>query len=70
MVDTLKYSTSMFCFASAVTVLFGGHMQFIRRLKTKLRISVAGIPKTIDNDIDLIHKSFGFGDLHSQLPTI
>jgi 6-phosphofructokinase 1 len=25
-----------------------------------LRISVAGIPKTIDNDIDLIDKSFGF----------
>jgi len=28
--------------------------------KRKLNISVAGIPKTIDNDIDLIDKSFGF----------
>jgi len=28
--------------------------------KKKLKISVVGIPKTIDNDIDLIDKSFGF----------
>lgn len=28
--------------------------------KRKLNISVVGIPKTIDNDIDLIDKSFGF----------
>jgi 6-phosphofructokinase 1 len=28
--------------------------------KRKLKISIAGIPKTIDNDIDLIQKSFGF----------
>lgn len=29
-------------------------------LKRKLNISVAGIPKTIDNDVDLIDRSFGF----------
>lgn len=28
--------------------------------KQKLKIAVVGIPKTIDNDIDLIDKSFGF----------
>jgi len=28
--------------------------------KRKLKIAIAGIPKTIDNDIDLIQKSFGF----------
>lgn len=28
--------------------------------KRKLNISVAGIPKTIDNDVDLIDRSFGF----------
>ncbi|MBN1116962.1 MAG: ATP-dependent 6-phosphofructokinase [Bacteroidales bacterium] len=28
--------------------------------KRKLKIAVAGIPKTIDNDINLIEKSFGF----------
>lgn len=29
-------------------------------LNRKLNISIAGIPKTIDNDVDLIDKSFGF----------
>lgn len=29
-------------------------------LERKLNISVAGIPKTIDNDVDLIDRSFGF----------
>ncbi|WP_179020955.1 ATP-dependent 6-phosphofructokinase [Winogradskyella forsetii] len=29
-------------------------------IKRGLKISVAGIPKTIDNDVDLIDKSFGF----------
>ena len=28
--------------------------------KRKLKISVIGIPKTIDNDINIIDKSFGF----------
>jgi 6-phosphofructokinase 1 len=29
-------------------------------IKRKLNISIAGIPKTIDNDVDLIDHSFGF----------
>ncbi|RYY83664.1 hypothetical protein EON63_10740 [archaeon] len=29
-------------------------------MERKLNISVAGIPKTIDNDVDLIDRSFGF----------
>jgi 6-phosphofructokinase 1 len=29
-------------------------------IKRKLNIAVAGIPKTIDNDVDLIDRSFGF----------
>jgi 6-phosphofructokinase 1 len=29
-------------------------------LQRKLNISIAGIPKTIDNDVDLIDRSFGF----------
>lgn len=29
-------------------------------IKRKLNISVSGIPKTIDNDVDLIDRSFGF----------
>jgi len=33
------------------------HMEIVRR---NLKISVAGIPKTIDNDIGFIDKSFGF----------
>ena len=51
----------MFFFVSAVTEPFAEHMQSTRRFKNrKLKIAIAGIPKTIDNDIDLIQKSFGF----------
>jgi 6-phosphofructokinase 1 len=35
-------------------------MRSLRKLKKELKIAIAGIPKTIDNDIDLIQKSFGF----------
>jgi 6-phosphofructokinase 1 len=38
----------------------GAHAIWEEISKRKLRISVAGIPKTIDNDINLIDKSFGF----------
>ena len=44
-----------------VTEHYGEHMPYIRKLKKEiLKSAVAGIPKTIDNDIDLIQKSFGF----------
>ena len=29
-------------------------------LERRMRLTVAGIPKTIDNDLDLIDRSFGF----------
>jgi 6-phosphofructokinase 1 len=40
--------------------LRGAHAIHEEIKKRKLKISIAGIPKTIDNDIDLIQKSFGF----------
>ncbi len=33
---------------------------FLEIKKRKLAITIAGIPKTIDNDIPLIDRSFGF----------
>jgi len=38
----------------------GAHLISEECLKRELNIAVAGIPKTIDNDLDLIDKSFGF----------
>ncbi|MCK7534842.1 MAG: 6-phosphofructokinase [Marinilabiliales bacterium] len=40
--------------------LRGAHAIHEEIKKRKLKIAIAGIPKTIDNDIDLIQKSFGF----------
>lgn len=37
-----------------------------RILKRKLKIAVVGIPKTIDNDLNLIQKSFGFDTAISE----
>ena len=34
--------------------------------KRKLKIAIAGVPKTIDNDIDFIEKSFGFETAFSR----
>ena len=61
MVDTLEILNInvLFCIGGDGT-LKGAHAIFKEIEKRKLRISVAGIPKTIDNDIDLIQKSFGF----------
>jgi 6-phosphofructokinase 1 len=60
-VDTLEILNIniLFCIGGDGT-LRGAHAIHEEILKRKLRISVAGIPKTIDNDIDLIQKSFGF----------
>ena len=49
----------LFCIGGDGT-LRGAHAIHNEIEKRKLKISVAGIPKTIDNDIDLIQKSFGF----------
>lgn len=61
MVDTLEILNVnvLFCIGGDGT-LRGAHAIYEEIEKRKLRIAVAGIPKTIDNDIDLIQKSFGF----------
>lgn len=61
MVDTLEILNLnvLFCIGGDGT-LRGAHAVHEEIEKRKLKISVAGIPKTIDNDIDLIQKSFGF----------
>lgn len=61
MVDTLEILNInvLFCIGGDGT-LRGAHAIHKEIEKRRLRISVAGIPKTIDNDIDLIAKSFGF----------
>jgi len=61
MVDTLEIMNInvLFCIGGDGT-LRGAHDIYKEIEKRKLKISVAGIPKTIDNDIDLIQQSFGF----------
>ncbi len=61
MVDTLEILNInvLFCIGGDGT-LRGAHAIFKEIEKRRLKIAVAGIPKTIDNDIDLIQKSFGF----------
>jgi len=49
----------LFCIGGDGT-LHGAHAIYEEILRRKLKISVSGIPKTIDNDINLIDKSFGF----------
>ncbi len=49
----------LFCIGGDGTMR-GAHAIYDEITNRKLKISVAGIPKTIDNDINLIDKSFGF----------
>ncbi len=49
----------LFCIGGDGT-LHGAHAIYEEIHKRKLKISVAGVPKTIDNDINLIDQSFGF----------
>ncbi len=60
-VDTLEILNVniLFCIGGDGT-LRGAHAIHEEVEKRKLKISIGGIPKTIDNDIDLIEKSFGF----------
>ena len=60
-VDTIEILNIniLFCIGGDGT-LRGAHAIHNEIEKRKLKISVAGIPKTIDNDIDLIQKSFGY----------
>jgi 6-phosphofructokinase 1 len=61
MVDTLEILNLnvLFCIGGDGT-LRGAHAIHEEIRKRNLKIAVAGIPKTIDNDIDFIQKSFGF----------
>jgi len=60
-VDTLiaQEVNILFCIGGDGT-MHGAHAIHEEILQRDLKISVAGIPKTIDNDINLIDKSFGF----------
>jgi len=60
-VDTLEILNVniLFCIGGDGT-LRGAHAIYEEIEKRKLKIAIAGIPKTIDNDINLIDKSFGF----------
>jgi 6-phosphofructokinase 1 len=60
-VDTLEIMNIniLFCIGGDGT-LRGAHDIHKEIEKRKIKIGIAGIPKTIDNDIDLIQKSFGF----------
>lgn len=60
-VDTLEIMNVniLFCIGGDGT-LRGVHDIYKEIERRKIKISVAGIPKTIDNDINLIQKSFGF----------
>jgi len=61
MVDSIEIMNLniLFCIGGDGT-LRGAHAIHEEITKRNLKIAVAGIPKTIDNDIDLIQKSFGF----------
>ncbi|HEX2922091.1 MAG TPA: ATP-dependent 6-phosphofructokinase [Bacteroidales bacterium] len=61
MVDTLEIMNIniLYCIGGDGT-LKGAHRISEEIKRRNLKICVAGIPKTIDNDIDLISKSFGF----------
>jgi 6-phosphofructokinase 1 len=60
-VDTLEILNIniLFCIGGDGT-LRGAHAIHTEISKRNLKIGIAGIPKTIDNDINLIEKSFGF----------
>ncbi|MDR2887812.1 MAG: ATP-dependent 6-phosphofructokinase [Bacteroidales bacterium] len=60
-VDTLEIMNVniLFCIGGDGT-LRGVHDIYKEIERRKVKIAVAGIPKTIDNDINLIQKSFGF----------
>jgi 6-phosphofructokinase 1 len=60
-VDTLEILNIniLFCIGGDGT-LRGAHAIYEEITRRNLKIAIAGIPKTIDNDINLIEKSFGF----------
>jgi len=44
----------------------GAHAIFAEAAKRGLPLAVAAIPKTIDNDVDIIDRSFGFDSAYSE----
>jgi 6-phosphofructokinase 1 len=67
MVDTLERNniSILFCIGGDGT-LRGAFEIYKEVTKRKLKISIAGVPKTIDNDICFIEKSFGFETAFSK----
>jgi len=67
MVNTLERNNIniLFCIGGDGTFK-GAHQIYEEITKRGLKISVAGIPKTIDNDICFIEKSFGFETAFSK----
>ena len=49
----------LFCIGGDGT-LKGAHAIALEAHKRNLKIAVVGVPKTIDNDISLVARSFGF----------
>ena len=67
MVDTLQKSSIniLFCIGGDGT-LRGAEQIFLEVSRRKLSIAIAAVPKTIDNDINYIEKSFGFETAFSK----
>ena len=67
MVNTLKRMNVdiLFCIGGDGTMRGAGAIA-VEVTKRKLNISVIGIPKTIDNDLNLIQKTFGFDTAISE----
>lgn len=67
MVDTLEKLNIniLFCIGGDGT-LQGAHVIYEEIAKRNLKISIAGIPKTVDNDISYIDRSFGFETAFAQ----
>lgn len=67
MVDTLERNNInvLFCIGGDGT-LRGAHEIALEILSRNLKISVIGIPKTIDNDIAFVEKTFGYETAFSQ----
>jgi 6-phosphofructokinase 1 len=62
MVDTLvKHKIDILFTIGGDGTLRGAHAIYEEVTKRGLPISIVGIPKTIDNDIDFVYRSFGFG---------
>ncbi len=62
MVDTLvKNKIDILFTIGGDGTLRGAHAIYEEVTKRGLPISIVGIPKTIDNDIDFVYRSFGFG---------